>query len=279
MIDCIVVGGGPAGLSAAVNLCQRGREVLVLSAGPSILAKAELVDNCIGLPQMDGSAMLETLKAHALAKGARIEHKKVSSILPFGESFMLNADGEILECRSVILACGTARATAIPGEDEYLGRGVSYCATCDGMLYRGRKVVVVGRTKDAPEEANFLHQIGCRVTYVSPQPPHGLQKDIPYRKAGRVEILGQERVTGLVLDGEQVACDGVFVLRSAVAPADLVSGLAVEQGSILVDRRMATNVPGVFAAGDCTGQPYQVAKAVGEGLVAGESAAEYLDKL
>lgn len=275
MIDCIVVGGGPAGLSAAVNLCQRGCEVLVLSAGPSILAKAELVDNCIGLPRMDGPAMLETLKAHALAKGARIEHKKVSNILPFGESFMLNADGEILECRSVILACGTARATAIPGEEDYLGRGVSYCATCDGMLYRGRHCVVWGLAENAAEEANYLAEIGVDVTFVAARRPSRLRGSIRF-VAGRLNAIeGDDTVQQAVLPGETISCDGVFILRSAIAPAKLLEGLNVQGNAIVVDRQMATSIPGVFAAGDCTGVPLQVSKALGEGQIAGLSAAEW----
>lgn len=276
----IVLGAGPAGLSAAIAARSRNKDVLVIGnpIQDSPLARAERVDNYPGLPGLTGMELLAALERHARDMGAQFVTGRVNALMAW-DGFALTVGGDVYQCAALVLAPGVVRAAKYPGEEELLGRGVSYCATCDGMLYRGRKVVVVGRTKDAPEEANFLHQIGCQVTYVSPQQPRGLNGDIPYRRAGRIEILGQERVTGLVLDGEQVACDGVFVLRSAVAPADLVSGLAVEQGSIVVDRRMATNVPGVFAAGDCTGQPYQVAKAVGEGLVAGESAAEYLDKL
>jgi thioredoxin reductase (NADPH) len=137
--------------------------------------------------------------------------------------------------------------------------------------------MVVGRTKEAPEEANFLHSIGCQVTYVSKERPERLNEGIAHLSAGRLEVLGEERVSALRADGEEYPCDGVFILRQAVAPADLLPGLAMEQGSVTVDRRMATNLEGVFAAGDCTGQPWQVAKAVGEGLIAGESAVEYLD--
>ena len=132
------------------------------------------------------------------------------------------------------------------------------------MLYRGRNVVVLGWTGSAEREADFLRGIGCAVRY--------------YDRPQGVEILGEEAVTGVRVNGREEAADAVFLLRPAVAPAALLPGLAMENGSVTVDRQMATNLPGVFAAGDCTGAPYQVAKAVGEGLIAGQSAAKWADR-
>ena len=169
------------------------------------------------------------------------------------------------------------RQKKFPGEAEYLGRGVSYCATCDGMLYRGKPVAVVGRSPDAPEEANFLKNLGCQVTYLAPKRPETLEADIPFVQTGTVSIQGQLTVTGLTANGESIPCAGVFILRPAVAPTDLLPTLATDNGAIQVDRSMATNLPGVFAAGDCTGAPYQIAKAAGEGQVAALSACAYLD--
>ena len=160
-----------------------------------------------------------------------------------------------------------------------MGAGVSYCATCDGMLYRGRDVVVAGRSAEAPEEANYLHGLGCRVTYTAPARPEDLNQEIPFVKAARIEVCGDGKVTSVKADGQEIPCDGVFILRSAVAPTDLLPALELKDGYIAVNRDMATNIPGVFAAGDCTGQPLQIAKAAGEGQVAGHRAAEYLDRL
>ena len=154
---------------------------------------------------------------------------------------------------------------------------MSYCATCDGMLYRGKPVAVVGRSPDAPEEANFLKNLGCQVTYLAPKRPETLEADIPFVPTGTVSIQGQLTVTGLTANGETIPCAGVFILRPAVAPTDLLPTLATANGAIQVDRSMATNLPGVFAAGDCTGAPYQIAKAAGEGQVAALSACAYLD--
>ena len=195
------------------------------------------------------------------------------------EGFHLTVGNELYEGSSLILAPGVVRQAKYPGEMEYLGRGVSYCATCDGMLYRGKPVVVVGRSKDAPREAAYLKELGCQVVYVAARRPEQLDPVIPFVQANRLEVEGEQTVTGLRADGSLLPCSGIFILREAVAPTDLLPGLETENGAIRVDRRMATSIPGVFAAGDCTGEPLQVSKAVGEGLTAALSAAEYLDQL
>ena len=188
------------------------------------------------------------------------------------EGFHLTVGNELYEGSSLILAPGVVRQAKYPGEMEYLGRGVSYCATCDGMLYRGRPVVVAGRSKEAPREAAYLKELGCQVVYVAPRRPEQLDPAIPFVQANRLEVEGEQTVTGLRADGALLPCSGIFILREAVAPTDLLPGLETENGAIRVDRRM-------FAAGDCTGEPLQVSKAVGEGLTAALSAAEYLDQL
>ena len=195
------------------------------------------------------------------------------------DGFTVTVGADMYQGGALIMAPGVVRQTKFPGEAEYLGRGVSYCATCDGMLYRGKDAVVVGRTPDAPEEAAYLQSIGCRVTYTAPKRPETLREDIPFIAANRVEIKGEQMVKAVSLDGTDVPCAGVFVLRASLAPTDLLPSLETEGGYIKVDRAMRTSVEGVFACGDCTGAPLQVAKAVGEGHVAGLSACEYLDKL
>lgn len=276
--DIIILGSGPAGLAAAV--AARGRDKSVLVAGnpwqDSPLARAERVDNYPGLPGRTGLALLEEFYRHASGLGADFVVGKVLALLAWN-GFSLTVGSQVHQGRALILAPGVVRAAKYPGEAEYLGRGVSYCATCDGMLYRNRPVTVVGLAPDAPQEANYLHSLGCQVVYVAPRQPQGLDETIPYVKAGRLAVRGERTVTGLEADGALLPCAGVFILRRAVAPTDLLPALETEEGVIRVDRRMATSVPGVFAAGDCTGGPLQVSKAVGEGHVAALSACEYLD--
>ncbi len=276
--DCIVIGAGPAGLSAAVNLRQRGKEPLVLSAGDNLLRKAERVDNYLGMPGLTGGEMMDRFTDHARQLGVEVRLAQVGNVMPLGDTFLVNAGGEILTARSVILACGVSKARAVPGEEEFLGRGVSYCATCDGMLYRDRDVAVWGLGPNAPEEADFLASIGCRVHYIAAKKPPHLADGIPFLE-GRLEAVeGSQTVERVRVGGSIVPVTGVFILRASVPAGALVPGLPLtEDGYVRVDRRQCTEIPGLFAAGDMAGQPLQVAKAVGEGLTAGLACAEYLD--
>lgn len=263
MYDIAVIGGGPAGLSAAVNARARNKSVLVVTNPPSesYLYKAEKIDNYLGMPGLTGAQLAEDFLAHAEASGAELRTGKVLSILPMENSFLLNIGSDVAEAKAVVLATGVMRGTKYPGETEHLGAGVSYCATCDGMLYRGKKVAVIGLSADAEEEAEFLRGLGCEVLY--------------YNKPQKFEIRGEGKVEVLVANGEEHKVDGVFILRPTLAPTDLLPGLALKDNYVAVDTAMRTNIPGVFAAGDCTGAPLQIAKAVGDGLVAGQRAAEY----
>lgn len=274
--DCIVIGGGPAGLSAAVNLRRRGRAPLVFSGGESLLAKAELVDNYLGLPGLTGRGLMDAFAAHARQQGVEVKNARVGNVMPFGGTFMVNAGGDILTARTVILACGVSKAAPVEGESEFLGRGVSYCATCDGMLYRGKRVVVWGLAPDAPEEANFLAGIGCKVTYLATKRPEGLAPDVVFTPGRVVRAEGEDALRAVVTPDGRLDAEGLFILRAAAPPDSLVPGLAVEGGAVVVNSRMETNIPGLYAAGDLVGTPYQVSKAAGEGLVAALAADSYL---
>lgn len=277
--DIIVLGSGPAGLSAAVTARGRNKSVLVIGNRwqDSPLARAERVDNYLGMPGMTGMEMLEAFQRHAQEMGVEMVTGKVLSIMEW-EGFHLTVGSQLYQGSALILAPGVVRQAKFPGEETYLGRGVSYCATCDGMLYRNKPVAVVGRSKDAPHEAAYLKSIGCQVVYVAPKRPDQLEEDIPFLQAAKLAVKGEQTVTALEADGADIPVNGVFILREAVAPGDLLPGLTLEKGAIQVDRSMATSVPGVFAAGDATGAPLQVSKAVGEGLIAALSACEYLDR-
>ena len=254
--DLLVVGAGPAGLTAAIQARARNKSVLVVSNEPtaSPLCKAPQMDNYPGLPHVTGLELVERLVAQATELGAELRIGRVLSLVPLGDTVMVSIGSDVAEASAVILATGVSRAAPLRGEEEYLGRGVSYCATCDGMFYRGRPIVVAGNAPDLEEETEWLRSIGCQVTSL--------------RLPG-LEILGDSKVTGVRTPaGETIPCDGVFLLRSSIAPAQLAPGLELENGYIKVDRRMATNLPGIYAAGDCTGLPLQLAKAVGEGQLA-----------
>lgn len=278
--DILILGAGPAGLSAALQCSARGKTALVIGNPPrtSLLAKAEQVDNYLGLPQRNGQALLDAFLDHVQgAEGITLLEGRALSAMFLSGVFYVTVGSEVYQGRAVILASGVARSRPYPGETELLGKGVSYCATCDGMLYRGRDVVVVGLAQDAPEEAAMLAKMGCQVTFVAPKRPEELDAAIPFIKAAKLSILGMEKVEGVLADDQTVPCQGVFLLRDTLAPTALFPALKIENGYIQVDRTMATALPGVFAAGDCTGLPLQVSKAVGEGQVAAHFATQWLD--
>ena len=246
--DVLVIGGGPAGLSASINVRARGRSALVVSnpLEENPLWRAEKVDNYLGLPGLSGAEMLAAMRRHAEQAGVEFLAGKVLNAVQMPDAWYVSVGPDMYNARAVVLAAGVARGKKFAGEAELLGRGVSYCATCDGMLYRGKPVAVVGYTDTARQEAEFLQKIGCSVTY--------------FDRPKQCEIRGDGRVESVTCDGRTIPAEGVFILRPTMAPTELFPGLAVEQGYVTVDRRMATNLPGLFAAGDCTGGPLQVSK-------------------
>jgi len=263
--DLLIVGGGPAGLTAAIHARARNKSVLVISNAPaaSPLNKAPAMANYPGLPGITGRELVERLLAQAKDLGAEFRQGRALSVMPMGKSVMASVENDMSEGRAVILAPGVSRAAPLKGETELLGRGVSYCATCDGMFYRGKSVVCAGDAPNFEEEVEFLRSIGCQVAV---------------KRLAGLSILGENKVTAVRdAKGEETPCDGVFLLRASIAPAQLAPGLATEGGYIKVDGRMATNLPGVYAAGDCTGQPLQLAKAVGQGQIAAHFALEGFD--
>ena len=266
MFDIIVVGGGPAGLSAAISVRQRDRTVAVISndSAKSGLYRAKEIGNYPGFPMISGPELLGRLTDHASGMGAELITGRVNTILPIGSEFSVGFGVEILSSRSVILATGITQTSLFPGEAELLGRGVSYCATCDGMLFRGKRVCIVCLTPEAWEEARYLESIGC---------------DVVTLETKKITVNGEQFVTSVTADGEEIECAGVFIMRHTVAPYHIIANLDVEDGHIYASSAGETNIPGVYAAGDCLGAPYQIAKAVGQGQVAAMSALEYVGKL
>ena len=263
--DVVIIGGGIAGVSAALSCRSRGKSVAVIANGEetSSLYKAERIANYPGIPAASGKEICAVLSAQLAESGAELVRGRALSVTPIGAGFGVAVGSEFCGCAAVILAAGITREKLYPGEGEFLGRGVSYCATCDGMLYRGKTVAVIGSGEEASRDADFLESIGCTVLRMT--------------KPLRYEIRGGMKADAVLAGGEEHKVDGVFVIKDTVSVTKLVQGLAYADGAIVTDRQMRTNIPGVFAAGDCTGKPYQLARAAGEGNVAALSACEYID--
>ena len=282
MLDIAIVGAGPAGLSAAITGVIRNKKVKVFGnpMETSYIYKAEKVKNYMGMLDVSGKEMMERFTSQAKEMGVEIQTSKVIEIFPMGESYMLNVENEFIEAKTVILANGLAKIAVLPGENEFLGRGVSYCATCDGPLYRGKAVVVVGDSQHAEEDANYLAEICETVYYVPLYKEIGhLNERIEVKYSKPTQIIGETVVAGLELVEESLEVSGIFIIKENIPTSKLLNGLELEGTAIKVNRMMETNLKGVFAAGDCTGKPFQVAKAVGEGNIAVLQAVSYLNGL
>ena len=278
--DIAVVGAGPAGLSAALTARVRNKTVALfehLDHSPK-LQKAHVIHNYIGLPATPGKDMIKQLADHCLAAGPTLIKEKVTNIFA-GDTFTLLTPHNTYEARAVIISIGVVSSALIAGEKDLIGKGVSYCATCDGMLYRDKPVAVIAYTPEGEHEANFLGEI-CPVVYFLPQYKTDFQPSQPTVKviSARIQsVIGSDEVTGLMTDAGELKVDGIFILRQADPAETLLPELEMDGPFVKVDRKQLTSVPGVYAAGDCTGKPWQIARATGEGLTAVLNAIEYID--
>lgn len=282
--DIAIIGTGPAGLEAALTAKNRNKTT-ILFGSRNLTNKMQVIDhpitNYLGLTQVTGRQMAEAFTKQLEAEDIQITEEKVTTVYSMGDYFSLQLNnGEFVEAETVILAIGVVAGKPYPGEAEYLGRGVSYCATCDAPLYRGKNVTVIGGSAEEEAEADFLAEVTEHVNYLLlyKEEPSFTHDNVTIIKERPTEIKGAMKVTSLVTDKGEYPTDAVFVLRAAQFPGQLVPGLAIENNAVKVDREMKTNLPGLFAAGDITGLPYQFIKSAGEGNIAAISAASYIDQ-
>ena len=279
MYDCAIIGGGPAGVSAALNLKALGKNFIWLSSSAvsKKVAQAELIKNYPGLPDVTGGELGWTFRNHCEGMNIRLTEELVTGVYETDGHFTLLAKDKQYEAKTVILCLGVETSKPIDGEQDFVGRGVSYCATCDGFLYKGKKIAVLCPDKKFEPEIGFLAEIAEKL-YVMPM-YRGYEIDFPNAEVilkNPVKLTGGMRLERVAFKNGGIDVDGMFILKGALSPATLVHGLEIKDGHIVVGRDCATNIAGVFAAGDCTGRPYQYAKAAGEGNVAAHSAVGYL---
>lgn len=280
--DLAIVGGGPAGLSAAITARLRGQQVILFEGGnhSEKLRQAWRIDNYPGLPEISGEELMNRFLAQAKSLGAEIVYKKVQNVFP-GEPATLMIGDDVVQAKAVILATGAVIGQAIPGEDRLLGRGVSYCATCDGNFFAGKRVAVYIDTVAEWDDVEFLAAVAssvdvfCRAD-VAETLPSALPEKVTLHDGVKIlKILGDSSVSEINTSQGTFSVDGVFLLRAVLPPTHVVDGLTVEDNHIKVDSWGATNLPGIFSAGDVTGNPLQIAKAVGDGQTAALAAVAY----
>ncbi len=280
MYDTAIVGAGPAGLSAALTLKLRGKSIIWFgSAGLSDkVGRSEKIANYPGLLPLSGKALNDRFLNQARDAGLELTDRMVTSITSSKKGYMLLAGNEIYEAETLLLATGASSGKGIEREEELLGSGVSYCATCDGFLYAGKTIAAYCQSRRYEPEIEYLADIAEKVYLYVPYNDCGISlPKVEMLKSPPVKVSGEKKAEGILLaDGTEIAVSGVFFMRNSVAPSALLRGLETDGPHIAVDRRCGTNKAGCFAAGDCTGRPYQIAKAVGEGNVAAHSILDYL---
>lgn len=283
IFDIAVVGQGPAGLSAALNASIRHKSVLLLGPETSEkLNRAERVDNYLGLEAISGKELLKTFQKQVEKReNIHFIHQRVETIYDMGDYIgLLLGDNEILKAKAVVLATGVHFGQLIPGEEEFLGRGVSSCVICDAALYKNKPCVLVGYTQEAGEEANFLSDYASSLVFVNrTDKSFVLKEGIRETKAKPLRIEGDIKARRIILEDERIEGDGFFFLHEAKKADSLVPGLILDGSHIQVDEKMQTNLKGIFAAGDVVGPPYQVMIATGRGQLAGLEAASYVAKI
>ena len=279
--DIAIIGSGPAGMEAAITAKIRNKNIIFLSSNNSSekVGKAHLFENYLGLPNISGDDLNEAFLEHLKSLDIEIIPAKVTNIYDMGDYFNIQAETEIYAAKSVILATGVNFGRPYENEDKFLGRGVSYCATCDGNLYKNKSIAVIGASPKEEKEANYLAELASSIIYIP------LYKDV-INLSSKIEVVreiptsieGNIKVSKLKTDKSEYEVEGIFILRDAISPKNLVPGLVTDEDRVVVDRNMATNIKGLFACGDIVGRPYQAIKAAGEGNIAALSAVEFIDE-
>ena len=282
MYHCIIIGSGVAGISAALTLKANGKTVALFGSKnlSEKIEKAELIRNYPGLSMVSGKDFCTALQGQIADAEIEFFEEKVIGVYALNGKFgVATQQGNYYESETVILACGVESVKTIVGETEFIGRGASVCATCDGFLYKGKTIAALCTSKRLEHEIEHLCSFAEKV-YVIP-----MYKDVEIQAKNAeiirkmpLRVVGGNRVESLTFADFELKIDGVFFLRECTSPTVLLDGLEMENGHVKVARNMQTNITGMFAAGDCTGRPYQYAKAVGEGNVAAHAVSEYTSK-
>lgn len=279
MYDCAIIGTGVAGISAALTLKALNKNFIWFGSKKfsDKIGSAEKIRNYPGLSMVSGKEMADAFSAQIAAMEIEITEKTVTGVYKMGDFYSVLCNQDMFDAKTVILSTGVESVKPVKGELEFVGRGVSYCATCDGFLYKGKTIFVLCTEKSLEHEIEYLASLAEKV-YVT-----ALYKNVSLRAENiqllsgmPTEIVGGKKAEKVIFRDKEFTIDGVFMLKAAVTPSVLTPGLEVENGHVKVDRSCATNLEGCFAAGDCTGRPYQYAKAAGEGNVAAHAVANYL---
>lgn len=280
--EIAIIGTGPAGISSALTCRSRSKDFVLIGPkeGSQKIEKAKIIDNYLGFNDISGREFNERIMACIKDYSFSYIDQMVSVIYSLPNGFFIELkDGSTIEARSVIVATGVNFSGKIKGEEKFIGRGVSSCATCDGKLYKDKDVIVVGYNQESIEEARFLASICSSVIFVNLTGNKiDFNDTIEVVEDKVLEFVGEDRAEKLILESRELEADGFFVIRDAQGMTDLIPGIDLEKKHIRVDGDFSTNIEGLFACGDVTGLPYQIQKAAGQGNVAALSASKFIEQ-
>ncbi|MCR5232269.1 MAG: NAD(P)/FAD-dependent oxidoreductase [Acholeplasmatales bacterium] len=284
MYDSIIIGAGPAGISASLYLKRANKNVLVLYYGQSELEKAHKIDNFYGFPNgISGKDLYQNGINQAKNLGVQVSNEEVLNI-QMNEDFCYNVitSKNTYKSKTVIIATGNKKLKPnISGIEKFEGMGVSYCAICDGFFYRKKDVVVLGNELYAVSEAEELLNVTPNVTILTNGKEMKENTNIKVNTKKIEKILGDERVSGILFsDGEILNCNGVFVAEGVAGGSNFAKklGIYTDGDKIVVDENMQTNAPGIYACGNLVGGLLQINKAAYEGAMAGLAAVKYINE-
>jgi len=292
--DLIIVGGGPAGLSAGTYGVRSGLSTLILekAVAGGLVGEAPLIENYPGIDSIKGMELVKKLKEHA-AKYVDIKESEAVKEIKIGPDILVRTEKGKYLTRAVIIATGTThRKLGVKGEGEFFGKGVSYCAICDGFFFKGKKVAVVGGGNTAAMDAIYLDNLGCDVTLIHRRDKLRAEEYLQKKLSGKVKLCLDSEVKAIVGDGSvkqirikdkkraaerELEVDAVFISAGWIPNNELAKKIGVQldkEGYMRTDKTQRTNIPRVYAAGDVTGGVKQIVVACSEGAIAALSAFE-----
>ena len=281
--DLAIIGAGPAGLSALLNAKIRNKSVIIFGTDSPNLEKSESIKNYLGFGDVSGKELNDAFKKSLEAYDYDKSDQKVQQVYAMGDYFgLMLKNNDMVEATSVIVATGIELKKDLINEDKFFAKGVSYCATCDAALYKGKKVLVIGYNEESVEEANFTSEIVDELIFVNMYKDDIKLNDSIKVISGDVpvEFIGEDRASILKFkSGKEISADGFFIIRDSSKPSRLVPSIETDDEHIIVHDNCRTNIRGLYAAGDVAGRPYQINKSVGQGQVAALDAAKYISLL
>lgn len=281
--DLAIIGAGPAGLSALLNAKIRNKSVIIFGTDSPNLKKSESIKNYLGFGDVSGKELNDAFKKSLEAYDYDKSDQKVQQVYAMGDYFgLMLKNNDMVEATSVIVATGIELKKDLINEDKFFAKGVSYCATCDAALYKGKKVLVIGYNEESVEEANFTSEIVDELIFVNMYKDDIKLNDSIKVISGDVplEFIGEDRASILKFkSGKEISADGFFIIRDSSKPSRLVPSIETDDEHIIVHDNCRTNIRGLYAAGDVAGRPYQINKSVGQGQVAALDAAKYISLL